>query len=112
MNELILKVKVRDLDIEVGKILWTIGPGEISYDIPKDCSIDEENSIHLVGLQYFDFSMFVILIEVSNPSYGANFFLVDPQKLNLTNGGIAYLPEIESFKEFNRLAAKYIDGEI
>lgn len=112
MNEITLKIKTQHEEIEVGKIVWSVGPpGEYEYKIPQSRLHGEESIIQLVGLQYYEFSSFLLLIEFSDPSFEPAYFFLDTEKLERKHGSVHFLTPMEGgCKEFNKLAATYIKG--
>lgn len=109
MPSLTLKINHEGKAIQVGRIEWSIGPGEVSFNVPKYTYYGETGYIEMTCLQYYDFSGFIFILEACDDN-NTTLYLLEIQKVDLVQDGEYYLSKFEGgYKEFNDLARKYIE---
>lgn len=109
MPSLTLKINHNNNTIQVGKIEWSLGPGEVSFDVPKYTYFGETGHIEMTALQYYDFSGFLFLLDACDDE-GETSYILEIQKVDLEQGGEYFLPKYEEgYEGFNDLARRYIE---
>lgn len=97
--------------IEIGHVFWVTN-GPIGFKVPQEQEVtlgagrdQEEADVYLSGLQYVDFSDFLLMVEVS---ITAETFMLDIRDVDWSNAEVHQLKPVSSYREFNAIVGQRI----
>lgn len=106
-----LRIAENDIRMTVGHFSKNQQTQEVIYHIPAYQQFDEANHVRINGLQHYGFSKFLILLEWTNPSYGAKHFLVDSNDYKEGRDSLTLHPLKGGNLKFNEMAKTAIISE-
>lgn len=106
-----LRIIQNDIAMTVGHLSQDNATQEVIYHIPPMQQFDEKNHVRISGLQYYGFSKFLILLEWTNPEYGASYFLVNSNEYKENETTLKLHPHSGGNLEFNEIAKKHLLNE-
>lgn len=98
--------------VKIGELVWENHSGT-DFSVPFSLEVgvsDDTLSVTLVGMQYVDFSDFLILVEVQPTG---QFFMADvPGTFIGSEFGVFEMTEVESFIEFNNQVTARLNASV